>query len=109
MLTSPSRPVYSNAGTNSGWTPIPTFNRTDADVSIYFLAANCLTYLSPVTDPLFSATFQQNFSSLVVYVPDYDITVMRCADQYQICNPTNQVCTSLGGQRILSQQVSTLG
>jgi len=43
-------------GTSKGWIPVPALNRTDADVSIFFLAANSVQYdgqplLSPSSPP----------------------------------------------------------
>ena len=62
------------AGTDSrGWIPIPALQRTDADVTIIFLAPNAVGYTSPVYDPLYVATTAFN-SSLIngtVYNPDY--------------------------------------
>lgn len=49
---------YSFSGTSSGgsWTPIAELIRTDADVTIMFLAQGVIPYATPVRDPWFMAT-----------------------------------------------------
>lgn len=81
--------------------PIPALNRTDGDISIFFLAPNSLVYNTPVTDPFFAATIpvdQQidgvNYTS---YIPDRVVSVMACVNQHQFCNPSNGKCTPLTG------------
>jgi len=75
------------------WTPIQAFNRTDADVSMFFFAAKNVSYVYSNLDPIFGAN-QVTSSSLVldntnftVYGSDNWVSSMACIDQYQICNP----------------------
>lgn len=83
------------------WNPIPALNRTDADVSIFFIAPNSVIYNAPVTDPLFTATTEYNISTGVeganttYYQPDRYVYVLSCIDQIQFCNPTSDACTPL--------------
>ncbi|KAL6409960.1 hypothetical protein AUP68_06367 [Ilyonectria robusta] len=49
-------PLIAYAGESRGWNPIPEFNWTDADVSVFFLSQNAIAYLEPVYDPFFSAS-----------------------------------------------------
>ncbi|KAL8792003.1 MAG: hypothetical protein Q9195_005421 [Heterodermia aff. obscurata] len=69
------------------WVPIPALNRTDGDISIFFLAPNSVIYSAPVTDPFFTATIPVN----------QVVSVMSCVDQHQFCNPSNGKCTPLSG------------
>jgi hypothetical protein len=92
-LLTPSRTVSAVAGYETNWVPIPEFNRTDADVTIFFLAQNSMSYDFPNSDALFGAnTIQQDKLSstedpLIYYLPDRLISAMGCVDQFQICNP----------------------
>jgi hypothetical protein len=96
----------SYAGNNLGfWTPIRQFNRTDADVTLFFLSANDIRYGTPIDDPLFSAhknvsDFNVNNGS-VYYFPSWQtdnlVSILGCTDQYQFCNPTTAECTLLDG------------
>ena len=82
--------------------PIDTLSRTDADVTLMFLASNSITYYTPNTDPFFSATLKQSagtFSGvdMTYYKANNWVTVMGCTDQYQFCNPLTSICTPLSG------------
>jgi hypothetical protein len=78
--------------------PIDTFNRTDADVAIWYLR-NRAIYTGQVQDAFFKAT-NPSSSSLVgttatVYLADNDISTLACTEQYSFCNgPT---CTPMDG------------
>ena len=86
--------------------PISALNRTDGDISIFFLAPNALVYGSPVTDPFFAATIPVDVQIEGVndtsYLPDRVVSVMACLDQHQFCNPSNSKCTPLTGTSALS-------
>jgi hypothetical protein len=85
------------------WEPISNFSRKDADVNLFFFAANGVYYESPVDDPFFYATIEQkafaagSSALLTTYKANNPIAVIGCIDQYQMCNPTNGKCTSLNG------------
>jgi hypothetical protein len=87
---------------NQTWLPVSALNVRNADVSVAFLAQNSVEYLSPVSDPWFSANQMFNDSlpndSFIFYGPDQYLNVMACIDQYQICNPTTSpyTCTVVG-------------
>lgn len=79
--------------TESGvWIPTADFNRTDADISAFFLTQYRVAYLTPVHDPWFSA----NRPLYDFYASDSLITAMGCADQYIFCNPKTKSCTDPG-------------
>ena len=67
-----------------------SFDRSDVDVSIFFLAANRLSYDSPVDDPFFPAHNQAvnliDGVTISEYWADQHITSLACADQPQFCN-----------------------
>jgi hypothetical protein len=87
---------------NQTWLPVSALDVGNADISVAFLAQNSVQYLSPVSDPWFSANQLLNYSSpndpVVVYGPDQEVNVMACIDQYQICNPNSSpyTCTVVG-------------
>ncbi|KAL8719745.1 MAG: hypothetical protein Q9225_003289 [Loekoesia sp. 1 TL-2023] len=107
-------PILANAGSSQTWIPISQLNRTDADVTLMFLAPNEVQYLLPVTDPLFTATLPgivlpSTDGNITYYSPDYTVSVLGCTEQYQCCNPTNAKCTSLSGSDIMSREVGSIG
>ena len=80
------------------WNPIPALNRTDADVSLYFLASNGVLYKDRVDDPIFNATIPVNSETLggtnhTYWTSSQYVNVLGCAEQYQICNPVTNRCT----------------
>ena len=86
--------------TDSFWNPIPALNRTDADVSLYFLASNGIYYRSPVHDPFYNATeqfheFTVDGRNQTFYTTGKYASVLGCAEQYQIFNPATQKCSEL--------------
>jgi hypothetical protein len=89
---------------NQTWLPASALNIQNADVSVAFLAQNSIEYLSPVSDPWFSAHQLSNLSipndPIVLYAPDENLNVMACIDQYQICNPNTSpyTCTIVGSE-----------
>jgi hypothetical protein len=97
-----NRATYAEAGSvNNIWDPVSTFNRTDADVSVFFLAQNDITYGSPVFDPWFLANGTYNTTlddGTIYYSPNFNIQILMCIDQLQFCNPTTEHCTLLGGR-----------
>jgi hypothetical protein len=93
--------------------PAPDFTRTDADLNLFFLAPNDISFVGPSDDPFFPAhTSPYTISSapgLTLYRPDVWSSVLGCADQYEICNPTTAKCTSLVGLPSLQSETSKLG
>ena len=93
----------SNAGSDqNNWIPIPALNRTDADISLFFLAPTSITYEAPVADPFFAASTPYNISTgdgvnYTYYTSNQEVYALACADQHQICNPTNGKCSPLSG------------
>jgi hypothetical protein len=85
-------PVFSYAGwPDNPWAPILPLNRTDADVSIFILAQNGVSYTNPVKDPWFLADrFDRSINK---YRPIYLFDTIGCTEQYRICNPVTQECT----------------
>lgn len=73
-------------------------------MSLFFLAANSLTYGAPVSDPFFSANIPRIFSTpgnngtnRTTYESDDYINALGCIDQFQYCNSKNNECTALIG------------
>ncbi|KAE9367250.1 hypothetical protein N431DRAFT_350195 [Stipitochalara longipes BDJ] len=94
------------------WTPISQLNRTDADIVLFFLGANSISYISPVDDPWFAA-HRHHISNIGVtentWRSDAFIQVLACADQYQICNPGTDQCSSLDSLQATKQQLQQIG
>lgn len=93
---------------------MPVFNisRTDADVTIVFVAPNAIKYREPVIDPFFKAIYPTTLltvdeGNLTVYNPYDQVSVMGCVEQYQICTDVYH-CTNLGGQEALSREILSL-
>ena len=84
----------------NGWIPVPALNRSDADVSLFILAGNSVSYVAPVTDPFFNATAEfppipTASGNLTLYVSSQYLNALACADQIQYCNPVTNRCTLL--------------
>lgn len=81
------------------WTPIQPLIVNKADTALFLLASNAVEYLTPVTDPWFSATKAFNLSGVglanVFYKPDQVVNGLACIDQYQLCTSPDS-CTVLG-------------
>lgn len=92
------------------WDPIAPFNRTDGDVSLHFLAQTSVMYTKPVRDPLFSATTAMPFSdNFTIWLPDRNVSVLGCMDQYRICNSDHGACTPLSGIIALDNAITRIG
>lgn len=89
-----------NAG-GVGWLPIDELARTDADISLVFLAANGMQFYESNTDPLFRATVPMDAGSTAsidasYFLSDNYVNVLGCTDQYQYCHPDDtSKCTPL--------------
>lgn len=80
-----------------GYQPIAALNKTDADLSMSFIAANAMKYLTQVNDPVFGAHDPLDVNGTTVYMADVYVTVLGCSEQYRICNPVSSVCTPFLG------------
>lgn len=100
--------------TGGPWRPVPALLQTNSDVSLFFLAANSLTYGAPVSDPFFSANIPRSFSNpetnvnTTLYEPDDWVNVLGCIDQYQYCNVNNNKCTALMGSESAVESILAL-
>lgn len=79
------------------WIPAPEIRRTDADVTIIFIAPNSMRYRRRVIDPVFKATYPSPGPSLTnvynyTYGADNATSVVACTEQYQICTSSGS-CT----------------
>lgn len=79
------------------------------------MAQNSVMYLSPVSDPWYSANQVFNDSSpgdsITLYAPDQYVSVMACVDQHQICNPNTSpyTCTIIGSAQDINQGYLEIG
>lgn len=92
----------------SNFAAIEELNRTDADVALLFLLSS-MFYIDPVEDPWFQATTKVPYigtvfinsiganSSMEVYAPDANASVMGCTQQFQYCNQDGSKCSVLAG------------
>lgn len=94
-----------------GWDPMDDLNRTDADVSIFFLNSNGMRFSEPVLDPFFRATRQYPLPSAIgntsFYGADNLTSALACTDQFQIQNPNTNTATELTSS--LKAQIQSLG
>lgn len=88
------------------WNPNASFwpsNRTNADLSIFFLNGDHVTYDYQTYDPLFATgdnyTEPVNGEQVNGFTPEYYTNVLACIDQYQVCpaNKDRQYCSALSG------------
>jgi hypothetical protein len=104
-----------NATGPTQWVPVSNLTRTDADVTIVFIAPNSIKFRTKVEDPIFQATYPDTELSntgerFTVYTPDYQVSVVGCTEQYSICNPNLQSnsCTPQSGQNSLPTLIRSL-
>ncbi|KAK5954940.1 hypothetical protein OHC33_003619 [Knufia fluminis] len=77
------------------WTPINPLNRVDADVTLVLIGTNAVTYVNKVSDPVFQANDTTIDDGL--WISDYYLRIIGCADQHQYCNPETGLCTAMNG------------
>ena len=74
------------------------------------LNQNSVYYVAPSDDLWMSAHTQ--YTADPIWVADYDVNLLGCTDQYQICNPNKgndpSACTKLLGQFTLMNEVVSL-
>lgn len=102
-------PIISYAGYDDNvWVPISQLYRTDADVSIFILSANGVTYLDAVDDPMYSA---HDTSEAPYYRADDYYQVLGCVEQYQVCpaGTGSVICTSIDSQAHVFTQLHEIG
>ena len=106
QLTSISANTFYGGADFQTWNPNASFwpsNRTNADVSIFFLNGDHVVYDYQTYDPLFvtgdSYTESVNRQQVIQYTPEFYTNVLACIDQYQICpaNKDRQYCSVLSG------------
>ncbi|KPI39496.1 uncharacterized protein AB675_5103 [Cyphellophora attinorum] len=86
--------ITASPGSSAGWNPIDELARTDADISLIFLAPNSIQFYKPNTDPMFAATTKFDAGSTAsidgtYYTSDNWVNIMACTDQYQYCHPNS--------------------
>jgi hypothetical protein len=97
--------------------PIRELNRTDSNLSIFFLSLNQVMFPSPVNDPLFAAhrPSKHRRDNSTLYMADNPMNFIACTDQFEICDgakfnssgkPT--VCTPPTMSSMLSTYVPAL-
>lgn len=87
----------------SSFSPAPFINRTDGDISLYFLSGNGVKFISPsvddwyrAVDPYSSIRAVDLTSNSTTYRPDVAAAPLACIDQYQFCNYKKE-CGPLAG------------
>ncbi|KAL7774346.1 hypothetical protein CFE70_005258 [Pyrenophora teres f. teres 0-1] len=79
--------------------PISELQVPNADISAFWLEQLGIWYFSPVKDPWFAAEHGSNKSTPVGPKKYYDagekvVNALVCAQQYQFCNPSKELCTA---------------
>ncbi len=74
--------------------PIPQLNRSDADVTLFFLSSQGIIFTRETNDPWYSAHrlgsyHALNFNNMsdITFLADDLVSVLGCTDQIQLCNP----------------------
>jgi hypothetical protein len=88
---------------SSSFVPIPELHVPQSDITLLFLHRK-VGYAQPVKDAWFEATVPATSSdigpdgpvSFPVYLPNRDLSVLACTEQYQFCTPS-EGCTDLAG------------
>lgn len=78
-----------------------------------FLAPNSVIYKSPVLDPLYRATLpldltDSNGKNFTAYMQDFWVSVLACADRFQLRNPANGRSTSLTSSLYIGDEIESL-
>ncbi|KAJ9615836.1 hypothetical protein H2200_001913 [Cladophialophora chaetospira] len=106
--------THNATGPATLWRPVPALDRSDADVTIIFVAPNSITYRDQVEDPFFSATWPYTAPGVVLpgtvttYSPDDFVSIMGCTEQYKICIDKGSRCSPYSGQAALPQLLHEL-
>ena len=104
LLIHTHRPRAYDAGqATNAWYPIDALNRSDADVSLYLLAANSILYNAPVTDPFYAASTPftyANGTNSGYYQADLPVTALACTDRTYILelNLSSLQCNRVAGR-----------
>ena len=101
--------VEAMAQWDGAWVPISALNRTDADVSMVMITPNSMRFDTRNNDPVFGAHDMSSYldfqgQNYTWYSPRYWVSIIACAEQYQVCNPSTGACTPLVGTMSLLQQ-----
>jgi hypothetical protein len=91
-------------GTN--WDPVSPFNRSDSDLSMFWLSQNSIEYDQPTFDPLYFAN--GTFKGTWGFQGNHWVNVMACADKHQFCNPVTNSCAPWGGFNSIMPQLLSL-
>ncbi|KAI4254367.1 MAG: hypothetical protein L6R42_007221, partial [Xanthoria sp. 1 TBL-2021] len=78
-----------------------------------FLAPNSVKYQSPVLDPLYRATIPLDSTgfdgkNFTIYLQDFWVSVLACADRFQFRNPANGISTSLTSFSAIGEETYSL-
>lgn len=84
-----TRTSYAKNFLESGFFPVSSLNRTDADVTLLILN-NRVAYTGEVMDPLYRANLQIGGNRLAdAWMSNSTLTGLACTEQYQFCNPSH--------------------
>ena len=81
----------------AGWNPSSNLIRTDADLSLIFIAGNSMQFMQQCDDPVFGAHVEHRGTAYLSYMPDEWAVPISCSERYKICNPNNVQCTPWNG------------
>lgn len=101
--------------TSANYIPIPDFNTTDADISLFFLTTNSLLYLHNTSDPFYSAIKAGAVNDphpgepTELFYDPYLLNTIGCIDQYQFCNPAMSHCTQISSLYSIGAELYEIG
>jgi hypothetical protein len=99
-------------GNPINWIPDSRLNQTDADLILFMLSQNSVSYMEPSDDSWMPAHIPlTRVSGLTTYSADYMLNLMGCTEQYQVCNPNlpdETSCTDIASSKTVTSQLGGL-
>jgi hypothetical protein len=100
------------------WQPDSVLNQTDSDITLMMLSQNDISYversddpwITPQTEVETNTTIPGTNINVTLWLKSYEISLLGCLDQYQVCNPSmpsDSGCTTLGGLLSAANQAYT--
>ncbi|KAJ5667427.1 hypothetical protein N7507_003291 [Penicillium longicatenatum] len=100
------------------WQPDSVLNQTDSDIILMMLSQNDISYVERSDDPWITAQAEVETNTTIpgtninvtLWLKSYEISLLGCVDQYQVCNPNmpgDSGCTTPSGLLSAANQAYT--
>ena len=102
-------PITFSPDEENYWDPIPPLHLIDAEVTIFIMSLNGVSYLDAVDDLMFAA--HDSFLTPGLYRADDYYQVLGCAERYQVCPTSKETasCTAVNSRSHIYQQIHNIG